>query len=239
MAKKLLFLSAALALLVVVACGGGADDGGSEAQGQAPDTVTTAEPTETASTVATPAMDGISGVEERLPDMVLTGEDVPSGYQSTGGTTYETDVSAYTDLPYLGVAKVYSIAYTDFGTGSTVGSAVYLFEDGAPSGERLAVLRTAEPKDLASGFSVVPGIAGQKAKNIRELDASDLGDNGFGVAFRVNLGPGANLDAGMILFVDDPVLGVVWATQRPGNIDEALLRTLAERLEARIDAVVG
>ena len=251
--KRWLWLLAGLLVLgLLAACTGGGDGGASDG-GEKP----AAEQTEaTQSTlevaqgflqqfglVATgPA--GFSGFLAQggpLEALLLSAENLPPGYERLFAD------SASSEDPSLGQVTMAMSMFADEGQQQGVMSMVMQAENEAVLQQGLAGMGQVDFAEIQKAFAAYTQF-GIQVTNVRPVDASGLGDGGFGFAFTMDFSalsaalgdaygeeaPFTTMDMEMIMFVDGSVVGMV-VTFAMGDAAPAS-RPLAEIMAAKVAA---
>lgn len=185
-----------------------------------------------------------------LEALLLSSEDVPAGYQQLFSGSLEFDASF--EDPSLGEVTMAMAMFADEGEQHGIISMLMQAEDEALLQEDLAEIDEMDFAEWQEAFEAY-SLAGIKVTNVRQVDASALGDGGFGFGFTMDfselvteLGEAFEeetaeaeftaMDLEMVMFVDGSVLAVVMTFA----MDDAAPATLplAEIMAAKVAAAV-
>jgi len=186
-----------------------------------------------------------------LEDLMLSSEDVPPGYQElfAGSSSFETEPSF--GEPSLGEVTMAMSMFADEGEQHIIMSTVMQAEDETVLQEALAEIRGMDFAEIEEAFSAFE-LFGIEMTNVRLVDASGLGDSGFGFGYTMDfsalmeeLGEGfgeepldeeapefSAMDMEIVMFMDGSLAGVVVTFA----LDDAApaSRPLAETMAAKI-----
>lgn len=259
------FLGAALLVTVLAlaaACGsgggeeqpaGGMGGGGDAQEGQAPPMAEsirvdadgdTIDEVIDATAVATPTAESVpaaADLREQLGELVLDEGDVPGSYRQMGSGSFDSDFSQFADVPgsqYLAEAEAQYSLFLHAGGKRTIMSLVMLMENDELVSQAIASLEEVGFQDLSEAFRLGAGLAGVTLSDVHTLDASDLGDGGFGSAATIDMQGMASMSMAMIMFGDGPVMGMVTVSAGAGEVSDRLVRSLAETMADKIEAAV-
>lgn len=198
------------------------------------------------------AADGATGFPELmqggpLEALLLSSEDVPAGYQKLFAGSLGFDASF--EDPSLGEVTMAMAMFADEGERHGIISMLMQAEDEALLQEGLAEIDETDFAEIEEAFEAF-SLFGIVVTNLRQVDASGLGDGGFGFGFTMDFSELAAelgeafeeeaeadftaMDLEMVMFVDGSVAGVVMTFA----MDDAALASLplAEILAAKVAA---
>jgi hypothetical protein len=184
-----------------------------------------------------------------LEDMLLSSEDVPPGYQKlfAGSSSFEIEPSFGEPSP--GEVTMAMSMFADEGEQHMIMSMVMQAEDEAVAQEGLAEISEVDLAEMEELFAAYE-LFGIQITNVRLVDASGLGDGGFGFGFTMDfsalieelgeepLGEEAMelsaMDMEMVMFLDGSLVAMVMTM----GTDEAapLSQPLAEIMAAKMTA---
>ncbi|MFQ5880087.1 MAG: hypothetical protein ACE5IZ_07950, partial [Dehalococcoidia bacterium] len=181
-----------------------------------------------------------------LEAMLLSSEDVPAGYQQLFTGSFEFDASF--EDPSLGEVMAAMSMFADEGEQSGIMSMVMQAEDEAVLQEGLTEIGEADLAEFEAAFDAY-SLFGIEITNVRQVNASELGDGGFGFGFTMDFsglaaelgelygeeaGEFTTMDMEMVMFVDGSVVGMAMTFA----VDDAALasRPLAEIMAAKVAA---
>ena len=163
-----------------------------------------------------------------LEDLMLSSEDVPPGYQEllAGSSSFETEPSFGEPSP--GEVTMSMSMFADEDEQHIIMSTVMQAEDEAVLQEALAEIRGMDFAEIEEAFSAFE-LFGIEMTNVRLVDASGLGDSGFGFGYTMDfsalmeeLGEGfgeepldeeapefSAMDMEIVMFMDGSLAGVV------------------------------
>ncbi len=277
--KRILLPCIALAMLAAVACGGSDK---SPAPSEPPQATATTAPSSSSSPAASgggeEAVGGIfntifssgaltrgtssgaSGAmpagDESLKQYLLNESDVPAGYSSLGEFSYRLPDGISKDGGMDMAASMFMSgdpAATD-PSGSTIMMSMVLKPDDLTQlWEQFSQAENLSEQDLRDAFAQGAGLGGMKITNVQVLDASGLGEGGFGMAMTIDMselmggfaGAAGGTEAGadlaklstmtmrMYIFAKgDYAAGIVrmgFADSLPSDVDEKALAKIVDR----------
>ncbi|MFQ5880773.1 MAG: hypothetical protein ACE5IZ_11465, partial [Dehalococcoidia bacterium] len=183
-----------------------------------------------------------------LEAMLLSAEDVPAGYEKLFAGSFEFDASF--EDPSLGTVTAAMAMFADEGEQRGIMSMVMQMEDEAALQEGLAEINDADFAEFEAAFDAY-SLFGIEVTNVRQVDASGLGDGGFGFGFTMDFSALAaelgeeyggetaefsTMDLEMVMFVDGSVVAMVMTFA----VDSAApaSRPLAEIMAAKVAAAL-
>lgn len=181
-----------------------------------------------------------------LEGLLLTAEDVPTSYQKLFSGSFNFDTSF--EDPSLGTVNMAMSMFADEGQQQGIVSMVMQAENEAALQQGLAEASEAdfaEVQQELEGYSLF----GIQIANVRPVDASGLGDGGFGLGFTMDFSAlsaerggaypqeGAEfstMDMEMVMFVDGSLAGMVITFAMDGTALAS--RSYAEIMAAKVAA---
>ena len=231
--KRILWLFVALVGLLLVACG---SDGNESSTGNETDGLPGEAPPVATATPAATAQTPVADLSDRLGEMTLGEDDVPRGYVSLAGMSFDFDTEAL-GLAVPGGGKAHMVMFSGPGQSETIASMVILLDDASAVEQALGQVDDLTLDQIQSAFGMVGDFGGLKLLDSRQLKVSGVGEKAFGFALMVEL-PQVGVSNGQwVFFGRDSLLAMVM-TMAMGDSTPVDAVLLAELMDAKIDGVL-
>jgi hypothetical protein len=178
-----------------------------------------------------------SDVADRLEEMVLEKEDVPSGLNDIGGMGMDFDMDILPESAISGGTTYMSMFADDMGEDMIVSMVIYL-EDGDEVSKALNEAEDLSFEEMEEVFDMMGGFLEMELIDTREIDVSHLGDGGFGFGMTLEMAELGTMDSEYAVWGDGPVMAVVMTMAMDGG-STADVVPLAEIMADKIEAVLG
>ncbi len=249
------FLAAVLlvaGLALVAACGSsgggqpatdGTGGGTSKEEGRAPPTVSPSAVV-TQAVTATRVAPLAGALADRLEEMTLDKADVPAGFSSLGSMKldFDFDTLGLASIPN-GTAQMtifmreLSGEPSDEIGGEMIVSMVILMDDEKVVDEALSQIEGLSSEGMEEAFNMVGQYMDVTLLDSRVLDASGLGEGGFGFGLTMEVPQVGTMDGNFVFFGRGPVLAGAMTMDMSGGAALDVL-PLAERMDAKVAAAL-